>query len=198
MKRMFPPKAIHDPSAWDRFWTDQASHGFCVQKINDAISNVNETAALMRANNLNSILCAGSGVSGEPGALAAAGFDVTVVELSGIAIALCKRHFARQTGVKYVEGSLLDPGVAPGPFDMIIERRTLQLFSDADRPTGLGALARRLGTPGVFLSHCHDSRAPAGQGVHKARSWFETQGWPMLRKDLPVEGRSAWLITSTG
>jgi hypothetical protein len=65
---------------------------------------------------LRSILCVGAGISGEPHALAAAGFDAMVPSefLEG----------------RTVAGDLRDVTICPGPYDVIIERKTLQLFAE--------------------------------------------------------------------
>ena len=59
--------------------------------------------------------------------------------------------------LEFVVGDILDPKVCPGPFDVIIERRTAQIFFAHDLgQTVLDALANRLSDNGIFLSHCHD------------------------------------------
>jgi hypothetical protein len=196
---MWPPRDVHDASAWDRYWTEHAVRNFPVTRFFDRISDVDGTAVMLRDNGLRSVLCVGSGVSCEPPALAAAGFEVTVLELSTTAIELARTMFGLVPRLTYLGGSLLDDRLLPGPFDMIIERRTLQLFNDTDRREGLAALARRLGNPGVFLSHCHDSTAsPGGRASHATRSWFTEQGWRTVGKGDAIEGRCAWFVTSTG
>jgi hypothetical protein len=126
---MWPPQDVHDRIGWDHFWNNQAAHHFFVQKAAEGMAAVSETTALMRSKDFKTILCAGGGVSTEPVAMAAAGFDVVVVELSGVAIDLCRTEFPAQPRLRYVEGSSLHPQIEPGPFDMVNERRTLQLFS---------------------------------------------------------------------
>jgi len=127
--------------------------------------------AIMAEYGLRSVLCAGSGLSQEPRALAHAGFDVTVLDLSRTAMDFARAlesgprdtsHFygpapKRSCGrLDFVVGSLLDVALCPGPFDVIIERRTVQRFSEQERSTALQALAARLGKVGIFLSHCND------------------------------------------
>jgi hypothetical protein len=99
----------------------------------------------MSEHGLRTILCAGNGVSREPRALAAAGFDVTSLDISPVAVSYAKAHDAdshrlgyfcspklhRPGGrVEFVAGDLLDITVCPGPFDVVIERRTVQWFAE--------------------------------------------------------------------
>jgi len=166
----------------------------------------------MRKLGLRTILCAGNVLSREPHALAAAGFDVTAVDLSEWATEFMKkvrpkpealRRFfaypgfirpslplslrsaasrlkdprgiatvdqeirllwhcntrtlrsrlfnpARRGGgtLSFLSGDLLDPSFCKGPFDVIIERRTVQLFSSSERDEILQRLAARLNSNG--------------------------------------------------
>ncbi len=145
---LLPPQNVHDAAAWDRYWSDQIAHGVD-PAFSELFANVGLTDSVMRQAGLQTILCIGNGMSREPHALAAAGFDVTVLDLSPLAARLMQswqmpagetfgffdKSLLRAGGrLRFVVGDLIDPGVCPGPFDVIIERRTLQLFSDEERP----------------------------------------------------------------
>jgi len=98
-------------------------------------------AAVMAKYGPRTVLCAGNGVSQEPRALATAGFEVTALDISRVAMSctegchddrgldFCSPHIRRQgRRVEFVVGDLLDTTLCPGPFDLIIERRTVQRF----------------------------------------------------------------------
>ena len=132
---------------------------------------VNDSDALvpvMDEYGLGSILCAGSGVSQEPRALATAGFDVTALDISSLAARTAEefpsdperlRHWCRPStqraggSIDFVIGDLLDSAECPGPFDVIIERLTVQRFPEAQRGTVLGALSGRT-EPSGDLREC--------------------------------------------
>jgi SAM-dependent methyltransferase len=212
---LFPPDDVHDSQAWDRYWNDQISHGLNPQ-IFDMFSDDRGLIAYMTSRGFRSVLCAGNGISQEPRALESAGFDVTALDLSPAAAQLAQAirpgpdylsMFAdtaswRSEGtLKYVTADLLDAGVCPGPFDVIIERRTVQLFRGPEFGKALEALARRLRPDGLFLSHCHDGGwRPPTPPAHAAESWFREQGWTIWRGDLRTapNKRVANLFMSTG
>jgi hypothetical protein len=101
--------------------------------------------------------------------------------------------------VKFVVGDILDRSVCPGPFDAIIERRTLQLFPEEERGLALDALASRLQAGGLLLSHCHDGGwKPPNKPVHKVEQGFRDRGWSVSWKPPDHAGRVAWLVMSTG
>ena len=58
-------------------------------------------ARVMQEQGLRSILCAGNGTSQEPRALAAAGFDVTALDISPVAIACSKDFEADSSSLAY-------------------------------------------------------------------------------------------------
>ena len=98
-------------------------------------------------------------------------------------------------------GDLLDATVAPGPFDVIIERRTVQTFQSDHRPAALSALAARLRETGNFLSHCNDANffSPHPNGVaHASEFWFQERGWALWKGAPSSEmvGRVALLAIS--
>jgi len=147
--------------------------------------------------------------------------DATGLDQSGVGCAKAKEHFcysysrfrslkrlyapgAERPGghLDFVVGNFLETAVCPGPFDVIIERRTVQLFPEQDLPKALQALAGRLGNVGIFLSHCNDGAYPSKhrQHFHASESWFREQGW-MIWDSAPgtkLSGRVAWLLRSSG
>jgi hypothetical protein len=200
---LWPPQDLHDPDAWDTYWRNQISHD--VVGIQNIFCDDEEIAGVLRANGLRTVLCVGSGLLREPITLAEAGFDVTAIDLSPYAMNLARRaadHFLGQRAPTpgFVIGDLMDTAICPGPFDMIIERRTLQLFPDGERPAALEAVANRLAQRGIFFSHCHDSRwRPPAEPVHRTASWFHENGWDIWQqRPGSLKDRAAWLYTTTG
>jgi SAM-dependent methyltransferase len=169
---------------------------------------------LMRANGLKTVLCIGSGSSLEPRALAWAGFDVTALDLSPFAMDMAKRATpsdAAMSGLvggrspnpngraEFVVGDLCNAAMCPGPYDVVIERKTLQLYPDEERPGAMKAATDRLASRGLFFSHCHDGGwCPPARPRHHIEPWFVAEGWKFLSDDRPLTGRVAWLFTTTG
>jgi hypothetical protein len=100
------------------------------------------------------------------------------MDFSEIAIAVCKDIFSqlddkntifesyydkslfKQGGsVEFLEGNIFDLNDCPGPYDIIIERRTIQGFLEPqDRDKAVKCLVKRLAKKGILFSHYHDSR----------------------------------------
>lgn len=209
---LMPPGTVVDPMAWDKYWHDQITHG--VAGFVDIFCDDGELVDAMRTSQFHTVLCVGNGLSLEPWALAAAGFDVTALDLSPFATEAVKGatppedHLRRLLGgrsllpsgrLEFLAGDLSDARVCPGPFDVVIERRTLQLYPQQDRPAALQAVANRLAPQGIFFSHSHDGgwRPPAPRS-HACEDWFAAQGWPRWQRDTPATGRVVWLFVSTG
>jgi SAM-dependent methyltransferase len=98
---------------------------------------------VMKSERMSTILCAGNGISQEPRALAHAGFQVVALDLSPRAIEIAREfefeseYFELLCGaenrkpggnVEFVVGDILDASAFLGPFDVIIERCTAQLY----------------------------------------------------------------------
>jgi hypothetical protein len=183
-------------------------------KFYDVANSDKLLIGVMAQYGLRKVLCAGNGISQEPRALAQAGFDVTALDLSPKALVVASAfephpddlhrfHFCdgvqRPGGqLNFVIGSILDMTVCPGPFDVIIERRTISRFREQDRSTALGALAERLGKVGIFLSHCND---PDPRRLsHNSEAWFREQNWTIWdgAPSSTLLGRVAWLVRSSG
>lgn len=195
-----PPTDVHDSHAWDSYWKNQVTHGLG-PGIFDMFCDPQAIVGALKANRLQSVLCVGSGISQEPEMLASLGFDVVAMDLSPVAMELSKRALENQgPSPRFVVGDLMDPTICPGPFDMIIERRTLQLFPDSERPAALEAVANRLAPRGILFSHCHDAcwRPPA-EPHHATESWFRENGWEVWDHHAQsLTRRAAWMFMSTG
>src|SRR5688572_22038470 len=138
-----PPTSLVDPDPWDRYWYEHLAHGY--GHMAHLFCDDGELVDTMRANGLKTVLCVGNGVSQEPRALAWAGFDVTALDLSPYATRVASEHVpspellaqligGRSGGLngdlKFVVGNLCDVECCPGPYDIVIERLTLQLYSE--------------------------------------------------------------------
>lgn len=208
----FPPATLVDPVPWDQYWRDQLSHG--VAGFVHLFCDDGDLVDAMRAGGLKTVLCVGNGISQEPRALAWAGFDVTALDLSPFATEVARESsppdelLARLVGgrsrgmngeLQFVVGDLRDTECCPGPYDVVIDRKTLQLYPEAERPIANQAVANRLGSPGIFFSQAHDGTwKPPQPRIHALDSWFRAEGWPTWQGDGPLKGRVAWLLMTTG
>src|SRR5215208_3956911 len=153
---MIPPRDMHDAAAWDVYWHHQAEKGRMGMQMSDMLSNSDTVISAMHANGLRSVLFVGNGLAVEPRHYIDAGFDVTIMDLSPFAMDTVRTAIAKNDlRGECVTGDLLDPSACPGPFDVIVERRTLQLFDDTERPRALVALTNRLSPRGLFVTHAH-------------------------------------------
>lgn len=176
-------------------------------------------ATVMVEQGLRTVLCVGNGISQEPRALAAAGFEVTTLDISSVAVSYAQAYVVDEDGldrycspalhrpgghVEFVVGDLLDPTVCPGPYDVVVERRTVQWFAEPERASALSAIASRLNKVGIFLSQCLDDPFPSELGwsqhrtglFHASECWFREQEW-VTCDDIahpPRGGRVAWLV----
>ena len=90
-----------------------------------------------------------------------------------------------------------------GPFDVVVERRTVQLFPEPDGIDALQQLVTRLGRRGVFVSQQHFGWWKPGQPInHYGEEWLKAEGFVIMRKasetDLIDAERLARLKLSTG
>lgn len=184
MAWFFPPCDVHDSKVWDRYWQDQIAHGL-TPPLFDMFRHDGPLIECLLGRGAKTLLCAGNGISQEPRALAAAGFEVIAMDLSPAAVHLAetwpfsskeldrfcaKEQRAPGGSARFVAGNILDPALCLGPFDAIIERRMLQLFSPEERGVALDLLTSRLRPDGLFLSHCHDGGwKPPDPRVHPGR-----------------------------
>jgi len=210
-----PPANPEDAAAWDQYWADQVANGLGPQLF-DMFCNDHKLVRTMNAEGMRRILCAGNGISQEPQALAAAGFDVVALDLSPRATEIARsaelaasdvqRFFdpsmVRPGGhVDFVVGDIRESAICPGPFDVIIERCTAQLYSTRGVDTILSKLKERLDSNGILCSHSHDGAwNPPAAPRHFTRSWFEQNEWTIWNGDSARKppGRVACLFSSTG
>jgi hypothetical protein len=84
----------------------------------------------------------------------------------------------RGGSLRLVAGDLTVSEVHPGPFDVVIERRTVQLFPDGEQEAALDRLAGRLGARGTLVTHLHDGRGgPGRHRPHHAGEWSRSRGF---------------------
>jgi hypothetical protein len=104
--------------------------------------------------------------------------------------------------VSFVTGDLMDSEVCPGPFDVVIERRTVQLFPEAERPAALERLVARLADHGTFVSHEHKGCWRFGEPrTHFAERWLADRGFalePRNPESPDAEARLARLAFTSG
>lgn len=210
-----PPEDPLDVGAWDRYWRQHIEHGIG-PPLFDMFCDDRALVEVMNKRGMRSVLCAGNGISQEPAALAEAGFEVVALDFSEQAIEFarsfelppegfnfyCDPESRRPGGsVEFVVGDILDSSICPGPFDVIIERKTAQLFLANDLGAVMRVLASRLSQEGIFFSHCHDGAwRPSAEPRHFTERWFRKNGWAVWSEVLdPIHpGRVAWLLTTTG
>jgi len=221
-----------EPAFWDQWWwerlarspSDLFPHGEmwfdrCWGRLPNLGTSDHWLVHVMAENGLRTVLCAGNGIAQEPRALAAAGFAVTALDISPVAVGVAKAYqpSARGLGglvapplhrpggrVEFVAGDLRDRTVCPGPFDVVIERRTVQHFAESDRADALAALAGRLRDPGILLSECFDDPFPPDLGrsqhasgyFHASEFWCRAQGWTIWDgvPSASLVGRVALLV----
>jgi hypothetical protein len=68
--------------------------------------------------------------------------------------------------LSFVTGDLMNADLCRGPFDVVVERRTVQLFPEPERIGALQQLVTRLGRRGVFVSQQHFGWWKAGQPIN--------------------------------
>lgn len=93
--------------------------------------------------------------------------------------------------LSFLTGDLVDPAICSGPFDVVIERRTLQLFPEAERLVALDRLIARLSNRGVFVSQQHVGRwRPGDDRTHYADAWLASRGF-VMRSETSDDPRGA-------
>jgi 2-polyprenyl-3-methyl-5-hydroxy-6-metoxy-1,4-benzoquinol methylase len=207
-----PPKNLRDASAWDQYHYQHLSHGFG-PRLTDMFCNDRELVTAMQGLQARTVLCAGNGLSLEPLALAAAGFTVTALDLSARALHvvahvppsanytdtfLAPQQLRPGGTVEWIAGDIVDPACCPGPFDLIIERRTAQNYPQLAEI--LTPLIGRLSADGVLFTHCHDGGCrPPARPRHCVGDWLKEHGWRFWKGNGPKpSGRVAWLHSTTG
>ena len=100
-----------------------------------------------------------------------------------------------------ITGDLMDPSVCPGPFDVVIERRTVQLMPEHEQRGAFDRLVSRLVPNGVFVSQQHAGGwRPGEPRDHYAAAWLTVHGFVPYQPHQGARRKSrlAWLIFSTG
>lgn len=228
------PMETKNAEFWDEWWRQHLAEcsgnrflfpgfpspiGWHPSSLYKLVNRDDLLATVMLEQGLRTVLCVGNGLSQEPRALAAAGFEVTALDISSVAVSYAQAyvvdagdlgHYCSPTlhrpggHVEFVVGDLLDPMVCPGPYDVVVERRTVQWFAEPERASALSAIASRLNKVGIFLSQCLDDPFPSDLGwsqhrsglFHASELWFREQGW-VTCDDVarpPHRGRVAWLV----
>jgi hypothetical protein len=84
----------------------------------------------------------------------------------------------RGGSLQFRTGDLTDPTICPGPYDVVIQRRTLQLFPKDEQFTALERLVGRLGTPGTLVTHRHAGSLQAlSAGAPPMADWLISLGF---------------------
>lgn len=102
--------------------------------------------------------------------------------------------------LSYVTGDLLDADVCCDIFDAAIERRTVQLFPDAERNLALDRLAARLASRALLVSHQHRGDwKPGKPREHFASEWLDRSSFVSYRETAAATAlRVARLVFTTG
>lgn len=87
-------------------------------------------------------------------------------------------HLPKGAGtLPFVTGDLVNPQVCAGPFDVVIERRTVQLFPPEERLPAVQRLVARLENRGVFVSQQHAGGwRPDEPRTHLRGGWLKSAG----------------------
>jgi len=209
-----PPTELHASEPWDKYW--QRQHETGLWAFNEMFVDDRELLRLIEAREFQSVLCLGSGLALEPHALAAAGLRVTMLDISrGVVASMSAATFPSDAfsriletsqlrpggSLECVAGDLTDPTVCPGPYDVVIERRTLQLFPKRERGAALAAVAARMNPNGILYSHTHDgSWRPGRPRNHALGPFLGRCGFTQasLEGSKWATGRTAITFISTG
>jgi hypothetical protein len=209
-----PPEDMHAAGPWDGFWRAQIEHE--VAGFTDLCVDDRPLLQVCEARGFTTVLCIGAGLSFEPHALAAGGLAVTVLDISPFVVeavgglSLPDEAYERFLdaaqkrpggSVRCVAGDLTDRSVCPGPFDLVVERRTLQLFR-GERRAALEAVAARMAPKGVLFTQSHNGAWRPGQPCeHHLETLFGKCGF--LRGTLESaksagDGRTVITLVTTG
>jgi len=193
-----PPADPRDIAGWDAYWEVELETGGLHTRFGDVLIAHWDTPGLLATRGVRTVLCVGNGLSAEAASLAGKGFDVTALDVSPLAIRTAEQGWKTSDvndTLRFVCGDLFDATACPGPFDAVIERCTLQLYSPDERTLGLERLTGRLAQRGLFVSHVHMGGWRPGQPrEHYARPWLAAHGF---REDPGAE-RMCRLTLMTG
>ncbi|TAF06644.1 MAG: hypothetical protein EAZ77_11895 [Nostocales cyanobacterium] len=180
------PTNVNDAEGWNYFWKYIISM-YPEELLFDLFDDSDFLIPFLKKLGYQTILCAGNGISLEPYALAYAGFDVTALDVSGYANQYVSNYkisdkelkyisyfsdlnieeisteiLQKVKTVKFVTGSICDADICPGLFDVIITRRTVQLFNIISQEQVIAAmqsLLNRLSPTGLLINHGHNAYA---------------------------------------
>jgi hypothetical protein len=211
---LHPPRDVHASDPWDKYWRLQHQTG--LWGFNEMFVDDRELLRAIEARGFRTVLCVGSGLALEPHALAAAGLRVTMLDISRDVVAAMRAAAFNQDAfsrildssqlrpggsLDCVAGDLIDPTVCPGPYDVVIERKTLQLFPETERGAALAAIAARMNPTGILFTHVHDGCAGPGRpATHYVEPFFQQCGFTRgsFEASKPATGRTAITFLSTG
>jgi hypothetical protein len=218
------------------------------QAFSDMMSSDPSLPGLLTRRGVETVLCAGNGLSTEALALALLGFHVTALDISAVPSEVTEQmlrneahalnqipgfsvgidavvRFGRAAPIdpqlsppihrnpdrvpqgggtlSLVTGDLTRADVCPGPFDAVIERRTVQLFPAAERIQAYERLEARLARRGIYVSQEHQGGWRPGQNrTHHAQEWLTVHGFDLCRgaqaDQQDVTERLAYLVFTTG
>jgi SAM-dependent methyltransferase len=214
---VLPPARPHDKAGWDAFWRYRIAH----RALGELLPAPVLSPALIERlyhRGLRRVLCVGNGISQEPRLLAYAGFTVVALDLAPVATTFAQA-FALQLddlrqlepelvphsggNVAFYTGDLLQPTIAPGPFDLLIIRRTLQHFTKQALQRAVRHLLARLAPNGMLVNHAHNAYQSA-QELHTVlhHHGMLVRADPQDGEDLPeptaIQGGWAWSVHSSG
>lgn len=181
------PTNVNDAEGWNYFWKFLIPLEHYELQF-DIFDDSDFLIPFLKKLGYQSILCAGNGISLEPYALAYAGFDVTALDVSGYANQYLANYqisgqelkyisyfsdlnieeisteeiLQKVKTVKFITGSIFDADICPGLFDVIITRRTVQLFNIISQEQVMAAmqsLLNRLSPTGLLINHGHNAYA---------------------------------------
>jgi len=211
---LHPPRDVHASGPWDEYWRRQHDSGLWV--FHEVFVDDRDLLRVIEARGFQSVLCVGSGLALEPHALAAAGLRVTMLDISRDVVAamsattfppdafsriLDASQLRAGGSLECVAGDLTDPAVCVGPYDVVIERKTLQLFPETERGAALAAVAARMNPNGILFTHAHNSRGGPGRPRnHFVEPFLEQCGFTKrgFEASKSATGRTAITFLSTG
>ncbi len=164
-----PPENPQDSEGWNKWWT----RGFRT-KISDEPSRLVDYDSLLPdsmeflvSHNYRTTLVIGAGIELGALALKEAGFHVTAIDISSVAIDYLRQYTdfekhahrylrpeQRRPGgtIEYQVADFLDPTVAPGPFDVIVASNVLHYYTNESKiDEAIAAVANRISPDGTLV-----------------------------------------------
>ena len=99
---------------------------------------------------------------------------------------------ARRGGgtLRFLSGDLFDPDLWKGPYDVVIERRTVQLHQGQEQDLILDRLSERLRPNCIFVSDFHMGWwGPGDPEGHMLESWLRGRGFLIFRERLDTSDK---------